>query len=76
MAVLKCYNYMMKTISKHPRDVIGNAIRVAKIATGECTETPKDTTQRHKGGKARAKALSAEKRSEIARKAAKKRWDK
>ncbi|MGD9980544.1 MAG: hypothetical protein AB7H66_08560 [Hyphomonadaceae bacterium] len=29
-----------------------------------------------KGGKARAKALSAKKRSEIARKAAKKRWAK
>lgn len=60
---------------KRPRDVIGNAIHVAKIATGELVETPAEPTQRHKGGKARAKALSAEKRSEIAKKAAKKRWE-
>lgn len=66
----------MKTKPKRPRDVIGNAIAVAKIATGERVETHEEASQRHKGGKARAKALSPEKRSEIAKKAAKKRWDK
>lgn len=65
----------MKITPKRPRDVIGNAIIVAKIATGEVTETPQKATQRHKGGKARSTALSAKKRSEIAKKAAKKRWE-
>lgn len=61
---------------KRPSDVIGNAIHVAKIATGEIVEPRPEPTQRHKGGKARAKALSPKRRSEIAKKAAKKRWDK
>lgn len=65
----------MKTIPKRPRDVIGNAVTVAKIATGEAMEKHPERSQRHKGGKARAKALSAKKRSEIAKKAAKKRWE-
>ncbi len=62
--------------TKRPADVIGNAIAVAKIATGERVEPPKKATNRKNSGKARAEALSAEKRSEIAKKAAKKRWDK
>lgn len=61
---------------KRPADVIGNAIMVAKLATGELTEDHKEPTNRKNSGKARAKALSAEKRSEIAKKAAKKRWGK
>lgn len=61
---------------KRPADVIGNAITVARIATGEIQEERKESTQRHKGGKARAKALTAKKRSKIAKKAAKKRWGK
>lgn len=36
----------------------------------------KDTTMQSMGGKARAKALSPERRKEIARKAIKARWDK
>jgi hypothetical protein len=55
---------------------------VAKIATGEVVDTvdrPRKSPNRAKGGKtggkARAKALSAERRKEIAQKAAKSRWD-
>lgn len=61
--------------TKRPADVIGNAIMVAKIATGELSEDRKKPTNRKNSGKSRAKALSAEKRSEIAKKAAKKRWE-
>ena len=67
---------------KRPADVIGNAIRVAKIATGEEEDAVigdgKDkaaVSLGRKGGKARAEKLSAKKRSEIARKAAAKRWE-
>ncbi len=67
---------------KRPADVIGNAIRVAKIATGEIEEdaTPDDGKDKaaqalgKKGGAARAKSLSPEKRAEIAKKAAAGRW--
>ena len=65
---------------KRPADVIGAAIAVAKIATGEEEDKkPDPSTQANrkgglKGGKARAVALTPEQRSEIARKAAKKRW--
>ena len=51
-----------------------------RIATGEVEETGRDPgTEANrkgglKGGKARAKALSPEKRAEIAKKAAHKRW--
>jgi hypothetical protein len=63
---------------KRPADVIGAAIRAAKIATGEIEE---DLPERSaaaelgsKGGKARAAILSKKRRSEIAKKAAAKRW--
>jgi hypothetical protein len=63
---------------KRPADAIGRAIMVAKIATGEI-EDERDTSTAasvlgRKGGRARASKLSAEKRTEIARKAAKARW--
>jgi hypothetical protein len=68
---------------KRPADAIGNAIMVAKIATGEITEAADDDGKNaaavalgRMGGKARAAALTAKKRSEIAKKAAKSRWDK
>ena len=69
---------------KRPADVIGNAIRVAKIATGEIEEEAvaddgKDKAAQalgKKGGAARAKSLSPEQRAEIAKKAAEKRWKK
>jgi hypothetical protein len=66
---------------KRPADAIGNAIMIAKIATGEIKEI---TTEDGKnaaavalgrlGGRKRAEGPSAKKRSEIARKAAQKRW--
>lgn len=58
---------------KRPADAIGCAIMVGRIATGEIEETSGEP-QGSSGGKARAKALSPSKRSEIARLAAKGRW--
>jgi hypothetical protein len=57
---------------------------VAKIATGEIEEVPppddgKDPAAKAlgaKGGAARAKAMTPERRAEIARGAAAKRWEK
>jgi hypothetical protein len=65
---------------KRPGDVIGAAIMVAKIATGEVEDnaTAPDKQHHSRGGKiggaARAKALTPAQRSEIAKKAAAKRW--
>jgi hypothetical protein len=67
---------------KRPADTVSNAIRIAKILTGEIEE---DTGQDdgkdkgaqalgRKGGAARAKSMTPERRSEIAKKAAAKRW--
>jgi hypothetical protein len=65
---------------KRPADVIGNAVRVMQIATGEIEEKlPKRSAAAElgsKGGKARAASLSKKKRAEIAQKAAQKRWGK
>ena len=65
---------------RRPGDVIGAAVMVAKIATGEIEEKAilKSAAAElgSKGGKARAKSMSAKKRREIARKAAAKRWEK
>lgn len=62
---------------KRPADVIGAAIMVAKIATGEISEsTPKGHAGGKRGGPARAKSLTPQKRQEIAKKAAKSRWNK
>jgi hypothetical protein len=66
---------------KRPADVVSNAVKIARIATGEeeedLTEDGKDAAAvslGRKGGKARAKALSERERSAIAQKAAKSRW--
>jgi hypothetical protein len=63
---------------KRPADVVANAVHVMRIATGEIEETaPKESAAAElgrKGGKARAKAMTAEQRAEIARRAAAKRW--
>ena len=66
---------------KRPPGVIGNAVKVMRIATGEesdeLTDDGKDkaaVSLGRKGGKARAETLSAKRRSEIASAAAKKRW--
>lgn len=70
---------------KRPADVIGNAVRVMQIATGEVVEQPDTRNQgavalsklgASKGGKARAERLSARKRREIAKLAARARWQK
>ncbi|MEM6388706.1 MAG: RNA-binding protein [Pseudomonadota bacterium] len=63
-----------------PADVIGNAVKIAQIATGEVKDEAddyKDPAAKDlgaKGGAARAKKLTPEQRSEIARKAAQARW--
>ena len=64
---------------KRPGDVIGAAIKVAKIATGEVddeTMAGKEYAQKGglKGGAVRAQRLTAEQRREIARRAAQARW--
>ena len=68
---------------KRPADVIGAAVTVAKIATGEIEEDIDDDGKNkaavelgRKGGEARAEKLSKKRRSEIAKKAAAKRWTK
>lgn len=64
---------------KRPADVIGAAIMVAKIATGEIEEetAPKESAAAElgrKGGRARAAKLTAGARRSAARKAARARW--
>jgi len=63
---------------KRPSDVIGCAIMVARLSTGEIAETPKPKSGKMRsgkaGGKARADSMTKEKRSAIARKAAEARW--
>lgn len=61
---------------KRKADVIGNAVLIARIATGEVEDEVSAAPKRAKGGKARAKALSPAQRSEIARVAAEARWKK
>jgi hypothetical protein len=68
---------------KRPADVIGAAVKVMRIATGEEPDDREDAPaltpgqQLGKlGGAARARNLTPEKRAEIARKGAAKRWGK
>ena len=65
---------------KRPADVIGNAVHVMRIATGEIAEDLEARSGRTRSGKAgakaRASALSAAQRREIAKKAARARWRK
>jgi hypothetical protein len=66
---------------KRPADVIGNAVKVMRIATGEEEEeaaTPASAaaTLGKLGGAARARNMTPERRAEIAKKAAVKRWGK
>ena len=75
-----------RSSKKKPVDLNVTAFEILKAATEEPTEEP--TKEKNpaavalgrlggkKGGPARAKALSAKKRQEIARKAAKSRWKK
>ncbi len=64
---------------KRPADVVGAAVMVAKLATGEIEELDDGKNKAavelgRKGGAARAAKLTSRKRSEIARKAAQARW--
>jgi hypothetical protein len=72
---------------RRPADVIGAAVKVMRIATGEETEDygpapesegkdPAAVALGRKGGQARAEGMSAKQRKQIARKAARKRWAK
>ena len=67
---------------KRPADVIGNAVTVMKIATGEIEESGQTDDGKskaavelgRKGGLARAKKVSKSRRAAIAKKAALARW--
>lgn len=67
---------------KRPADANQLAKLIADIATGEASDepsaprAPKGQSGGKVGGKARAASLSAERRSQIAREAAAKRWAK
>jgi len=70
---------------KRPADVIGNAVHVMRVLTGEIEEessprSPSRADQARragmKGGEMRAKKLSPKQRKEIAVNAATKRWKK
>lgn len=76
---------MAKTPSGHkrPANVIGNAVRVMQIATGQADESPAQSLKSKagkaggkRGGKSRAAALSPRERADIAKKAAAARWGK
>jgi 2-keto-3-deoxy-6-phosphogluconate aldolase len=67
---------------KRPADVISNAVHVMRIATGEIAETLTEDGKNaaavalgRRGGLARAKKMSKARRAQIARKAAKRRWN-
>lgn len=64
---------------KRPADAIGRAVLIAKIATGEIEDERAELSSAaaelgRKGGKKRAENMTPERRKEIARKAAEKRW--
>lgn len=69
---------------RRPGDVIGNAVRVMEIATGQRDEEYEPDAGKNKaaaelgrkGGKARAEKMTSQQRSDAARKAATKRWQK
>lgn len=76
-----------RSSKKNPRDINVLASQIVEEATGESPPKPEDADKNPnavalgrlgglKGGKARAKKLSPEKRKEIARKAAQARWSK
>lgn len=67
---------------KRPADAIGLAVMVGRIATGEIEDQTDPLLSSaaaelgRKGGKARAEKMTAERRKEIAKKAAESRWAK
>jgi hypothetical protein len=67
---------------KRPADANQRAVMVGRIATGEIADVTTDEGKNaaavalgRMGGKARAAGMSARKRKEIAKKAARSRWD-
>jgi hypothetical protein len=74
----------MSKTPKRPADVIGNAVKVMRIAVGEDADDALAEDGKNKaaqvlgrlGGRARAEGMSARRRKEIAKKAAQKRWSK
>lgn len=72
----------MPSKPKRPRDPNQLAKRIVDLATGEVEEVDPDEGKNkaaqelgRKGGAARATSISPERRAEIARKAAAKRWE-
>ncbi len=76
-----------RSSKKRPRDINERAKMIVDIATGEVEDKPEDEGKNphavalgrlggQKGGKARAASLSAEERSQIAKRAAAARWKK
>ena len=62
---------------KRPADVVGCAVTVAKIATGEIEEeVATNRDDKVNGGKARAASMTPKERKELARAAAQVRWQK
>jgi hypothetical protein len=64
---------------KRPADAIGLAVMIGKIATGEIEDTRESLSSAaaemgRKGGQRRAASMSPERRSEVAKAAAAKRW--
>lgn len=71
------------TGSKRPADVVSNAVHVMRVLTGEADDDAPDDgkdkaaqSMGRRGGAARAASMTPERRSEIAKKAAEKRWSK
>jgi len=72
---------LKRTSKKETEDINLMAVQIVEQATGEKIEKNPNAVALGrlgglKGGKARAEKLSPKKRREIARKAAKKRWEK
>ena len=66
---------------KRPADVVSNAVHVMRVLTGEADDAASDNGKDkaaqemgRKGGAARAATMTPERRSEIAKAAAAKRW--
>ncbi len=79
---IECHIQCMDKKPKRPRDVSQLAKAIVDIATGEAEDVPLSAKQLKtaragkKGGKARARVLTPQKRSEIAQVAAQARWKK
>jgi hypothetical protein len=69
---------------KRPADAIARAVKVMRVLTGEEQEDYGNAPAKNRaaaelgraGGKKRAESMTAERRAEIAKKAAAKRWGK